>query len=136
MRNVIVFPLFARDGFVNPTPWPTPGELPHERYGPAFFDMDTGKWHAKQGPSFDSGWRWFRSDTAATLSIYNKLFDPRAYADITDEEIEDSVIGPEFVLHCAKVRCLVEHNCCTMSNYLQDRIERMFSRAREEMFDG
>lgn len=134
MGKVLIFPLFARDGIVNPTPWPQPSpELTAEKYGPAFYDADTGLWHVKQGPRFDGGWRWYTSDLVDAITIYNVLFDRRAYADITHLEIEDTVNGPEFVLHCAKVRCLLDHNCYAASNYVQTYIKRLARGHRRDL---
>lgn len=133
--DAIIFPLFARDGFVNPTPWPKPSHvLPHEKYGPAVMDQVTGLWHIKQGPAFDGGWRWFQSDLGTDfITIYNKLFDPRAYADITDEEITDTPNGAEFVLYCAKVRCLAEHNFYAAAEAVRRALSVYVRRVRAEV---
>lgn len=140
MGKVLIFPLFAREGIVNPTPWPQPSpELPDEKYGPAFFDADTGKWHVKQGPRFDGGWRWYESDMVSAITIYNVLFDRRAYADITHLEIEncDPERGTtaEFILHCAKIRCLLDHNFYAASDHVQAYIQRLARLHRRDIHE-
>lgn len=126
MSNVVVFPLFAREGIVNPT-----AGRPEPLY---FYDADRGTFRPKQGAAFDGGWRWFEPADIDIITIYNKMLDPRAFADITHLELVDSCIGPEFVLFCAKSRCVVEHNYYSASWSVQEKIRAMFARARRELF--
>lgn len=125
--ETVVFPLFSDGGFVNPTPWPS-------GIAPQVWDFNAGYWRAKQTREYDGGWRWFpRYDSCATC-IYNVKLHRMAYYNVTDQELEDTCIGPEFVLLCAKSHVMIDHNFYTARDWLHDKIRADFLKLRRELF--
>lgn len=121
----IVFRLFGADGFVNPVP---------NRFELSFYDSDTGKFLLKQSPAFDGGWRWFSVYDADAMCIYNTKLHKMAHTHLTTTQIEGTVIGPEFLLNCAKAEVMVEHACLTARDWLDDKIRADFRKLRREIF--
>ena len=132
MERTVSFPLFADGGFVNPTSWAA--HLPPESLGPAVWDFSAGRWRAKQTREFDGGWRWYDQYDKDILVLYNVKLSRQAHTDIPHLEIEDTLVGPEFVLMCAKSRVILEHNFFTAREFLQDKIRADFLRLRRELF--
>lgn len=135
MEATVSFPLFGDGGFVNPTLWQPsyPGELPPEAFGPAVWDFDYGRWRVKQTREFDGGWRWFDTYDIAALTLYNVKLDKRSFTLITHQEIENTLIGPEFVLMCAKSRVILDHNFFTARKMMADKIRSNFLKLRREL---
>src|SRR5688572_19599943 len=109
MSNV-VYPLFSRHGIVNPIPKP--------RLSMLFWDSSREIFHLKQSSDFDGGWRWFEKVDTAAIVIYNIKLHPQAHYVLTHMEIENTCNGAEFVLLCAQVRIIVDHNYFNTRDYV------------------
>lgn len=125
--NVISFPLFGRDGFINP------GAMRLSRW---FWDSGTQSFRQKQDAQFDGGWRWYESDLETDcFGIYNKTLNPMAMHLLPHRDIENSLNGPEFVLLVAKSYVILEHNLVTLQIDVMDALRAQFRRARREIID-
>lgn len=124
----ISFRLLQRDGLINHT-------ATSARFKLMFYDYDSGVFLQKQSPTWDGGWRWFRSELQDAITIYNTR-NPACFYDLTDEEIMDTLLDHELLFEIAKIHVNIDINVQTISRGLEDSFRAQARRAWAELFPG
>ena len=120
------FNMLARDGKLNPT-------LSSQRFEHLFFDQDTGTFRAKQGPKWDGGWRWYQSETADILVLYNTE-DPTCFHELTTMYMVDSRLPAELEFEIAKIYIQMHINTRRIVEHLRIQLHAQRQRAFRELF--